>query len=1671
MKKIFVILCAIFILSCMTFTSNAESLFPMLKEKNIISSDKVPEKKITRGEFTVILAKAFNFTDGNTDVPFVDVDKTSSDYKYFSAAYTAGWLKGDEYGNMNPKHPLTRAEASAMIGRIANAEEKNTPKFKDSKKIPEWAEKYISGLQNLDIIHGHTDGNFKPNDNLTFHEACIIVENALKNSFEKGNGSKENPFVITKPFHFLNIKLYPDKNFVLADNLYFTDDVIFDSIPDFSGTLDGKGYKITALKTTASNKQTIFENLSGKIQNLNMVCTDTFVSFAKINNGEIRYCGNSSFNYDENKNYFTDNNAGICVINNGLIYGCYNSSYLPGTKTTVAAGITYTNNGIVSNSLNTATGSGKTAGISYNGNGIVEFSLNTGDVSFPINYSGNIKSSYYSNYGNFKNGTFKSPSSVYQFVNKEEFEYNRTHNIPTLKNILYIDKENFSDFSGGDGSVNNPFNISNATEFMNIEKFKNAYFNQLSDIDMSGINNYSPVAEFTGNYNGNGHSILNLHLTESNTKNTTLFVHNKGTVTNLNLKNCYFEGNTVAGFAIKNSGSIKNLSSDGYIKGEICAGLVITNDGYIETSCFSGSVTGTETSAGICITNNDTISNCLSDAVVFGKSAIGLVKTNNGNITQCCFFGELHSNAPYALCLNNNSNVTNCYYKSGYVSNGINKGNISAYSRTENQAVILSAFDKLDTANWKSGECYPILKFMDKDFDFPENFSDFAGGNGSLKNPYRIVSPLQFENIRKYPADAFVLINDVDMSLLTKSGGNFYNSGKGFIPFEDFSGVLFGNGKKLSGFNIKSENAAVFMKNRGIITNLITDKMSLNGKNTAGLVINNYGSISLCLNNSNLRSENNAGIALFNFGKIYECINNGNLKGNCSAGIALFENGEVKNSLNTGSISGTDNSFKISGITLEGYAETSLNTGDIYAYSGFGEIFPISQNESNFSYYLNRYNLNYEGKISLKELLTKESLKEFDFDSVWVYQDAIPTLKNLKHNNINLPDAFSGGNGTSANPYIIKNIQDLHNIRMYPDCSFVLANDIIFDKKEISIANQYEKGFIPVSDFRGVLDGAGFTIYGLEILNKDGLNSGIFEVNNGTVKNLSLNRATIKGKENAGGICGQNKGLIENVAIIGSRIGSFSSAGGIAGENSGKVINCFNSSDIFADVYAGGICGINKESVLKCTSTGGVIASSLNSSAGAGGIAGYLNGKIVECENNGKVISYSENFESVAGGIAGLSKGSISDSFNTGDITSKGKNKSYSGGITGKSENKIIISSCYNIGYCTSMSENAYLGSVCASGNGSITKTCYDETLAAPVQEGKFTYTKVYPITSNDFIYDKWVSFLGDDIWINTKSEDYPYPQLINNPHRKQILSDNILDFAGGNGSKENPYLIMTASQLDNVRYYLGSCFELLADIDVSSYEKKNGFGSIGEDMFAFFGVFLGSDKTLSGFNGDTGELFSVNHGDIYDLTIDNSVLGIADSNTGTIYHCFVKNTNRTEKNVDNVLTGGICNTNYSSGMIISSRFHGNIKVDSQSVQAGGIVSGNYGYILGCEFDGDISVSANNYAITGGLAAFSYGTISDCLGKGKISANCPTQNISGSLVGTLGGTIINSVAYDETETDITGTAVTGQVVNCYYQGSNSSEHGIKINSDTNFEGFDFETMWHLDENGKIQLNY
>ncbi len=270
--------------------------------------------------------------------------------------------------------------------------------------------------------------------------------------------------------------------------------------------------------------------------------------------------------------------------------------------------------------------------------------------------------------------------------------------------------------------------------------------------------------------------------------------------------------------------------------------------------------------------------------------------------------------------------------------------------------------------------------------------------------------------------------------------------------------------------------------------------------------------------------------------------------------------------------------------------------------------------------------------------------------------------------------SFSGGDGSSSNPYQVGSCVDLDNISNYLTDNFIQISDIDCNVAAYNSGS----GFDPIGGiFTGVYNGSGYVISNLFINRPSTDNVGLFgRTGSGAIlKNISLENINITGKNTVGGLVGHNNdggnvfnsyatGYVAGDMAIGGLVGiSFSSnisnsfatgdvvggigeVGGLVGQSVyGDILNSYASSTVSGNDEVGGLVGDN--------AFGEIINSYSYSNVSAndrvGGVAGYIyNGKI---SNSYSYSNISGNLG--VGGIVGYTNGggNVSNSYSLGAVS------------------------------------------------------------------------------------------------------------------------------------------------------------------------------------------------------------------------------------------------------------------------------------------------------------------------------------------------------------------------------------------------------------------------------------
>jgi len=229
-------------------------------------------------------------------------------------------------------------------------------------------------------------------------------------------------------------------------------------------------------------------------------------------------------------------------------------------------------------------------------------------------------------------------------------------------------------FSGGDGSENNPYIITTAEQLAQLATFVNTgnenydykYFKLGNDIDLSAYQSgtgWTPIGgtpseygtyAFSGYFDGNSKKITGLYINNPNLDYAGLFGYlYDATIKNLGVENVNIRGNDYVG-SIAGKGStssatfdhIDNCYSTGKVSGNENVGG-IAGDGYLYIfySFSTCEVSGNNYVGGITGDFFGTINNCYSTGAVNGNNYVGGIAGRARSIYIITYIGSILKNS------------------------------------------------------------------------------------------------------------------------------------------------------------------------------------------------------------------------------------------------------------------------------------------------------------------------------------------------------------------------------------------------------------------------------------------------------------------------------------------------------------------------------------------------------------------------------------------------------------------------------------------------------------------------------------------------------------------------------------------------------------------------------------------------------------------------------------------------------------------------------------------------------------------------------------------------------------------------------------------------------------------------------------------------------------------
>lgn len=160
--------------------------------KGVGESQFEPNRWTTRAEFTALLVRLLGLSDSNkeTVLPFTDVSQQDWFADELSVAYKLGLINGVAQDSFKPHQAISREEMAVLLQRAyaysnssaamnnSNSTATNRSshwELSDLNEVSSWAEPAVRAMLDLQIMTGHNDGEFKPQDAATRAETAQVL--------------------------------------------------------------------------------------------------------------------------------------------------------------------------------------------------------------------------------------------------------------------------------------------------------------------------------------------------------------------------------------------------------------------------------------------------------------------------------------------------------------------------------------------------------------------------------------------------------------------------------------------------------------------------------------------------------------------------------------------------------------------------------------------------------------------------------------------------------------------------------------------------------------------------------------------------------------------------------------------------------------------------------------------------------------------------------------------------------------------------------------------------------------------------------------------------------------------------------------------------------------------------------------------------------------------------------------------------------------------------------------------------------------------------------------------------------------------------------------------------------------------------------------------------------
>lgn len=393
-------------------------------------------------------------------------------------------------------------------------------------------------------------------------------------------------------------------------------------------------------------------------------------------------------------------------------------------------------------------------------------------------------------------------------------------------------------FDGGRGLPYDPYRISSKAQLDQMRNYAGAAFVLTADLSFDGSDfavdgsyyheglGWDPIrtkgGSFVGYVDGQGHIISGLTITDSQGAASSVGLFGSfqgGYIQNLILEDCNISApkSTTGGIAgsLGAGAAVFRCAVSGKLTGNYVGGIIGNAAGAVEECYHSGQLSGYYV-GGICASFSGKMKNCFHTGTLKGTTETGgIVCSARGDASVETCYTPIMMSATKTGAISNkvygNASFTNCYfYQQGALQGCESKtvaGQIGLTEEQLGQKQSYTGFDFLQVWDLNTDAPWdmPYLRHVQMFDDCEENTSAFAGGIGTVSNPYLIETVAQLENVPRYPAACYRLEKDLDLSGIA----NWTSIGE--TKSKAFSGRFDGNGHTIKGLTIEagSEDAVI----------------------------------------------------------------------------------------------------------------------------------------------------------------------------------------------------------------------------------------------------------------------------------------------------------------------------------------------------------------------------------------------------------------------------------------------------------------------------------------------------------------------------------------------------------------------------------------------------------------------------------------------------------------------------------------------------------------------------------------------------------------------------------------------------------------------------------------------------------------------------------------------